>query len=62
MQYNPETDRKLKHKNGEIDWLHNKLKKSKDLPADFNLQQCFFGEHLLKLYPDKTAAIVDSEK
>jgi len=26
------------------------------------LQQCFFGEHLLTLYPDKTVAIVESEK
>jgi len=45
-----------------IDWVHNKLKKSGTLPQDFNLQQCFFGEHLLALYPDKTVAIVESEK
>jgi len=31
-------------------------------PPDFNLQQCFFGEHLLKIYPDKPVAIVKSEK
>lgn len=29
---------------------------------DLNLQQCFFGEHLLKQFPDKTVAIVESEK
>ncbi len=62
MQYNPETGRRLKHESGAIDWVHNKLKKSGTLPEDFNLQQCFFGEHLLKLYPDKTVAIVESEK
>ena len=62
MQYNHETGRRIKHESGSIDWVHNKLKKSGTLPEDYNLQQCFFGEHLLKLYPDKTVAIVESEK
>ncbi|WP_371689327.1 DUF6371 domain-containing protein [Macellibacteroides fermentans] len=62
MQYNPETGRRIKHESGAIDWVHNKLKKSGTLPEDFNLQQCFFGEHLLKIYPDATVCIVESEK
>ena len=62
MQYNPDTGRRLKHESGAIDWVHNKLKKIGTLPEDFNLKQCFFGEHLLKLYPEKTVAIVESEK
>jgi len=62
MQYNPKTGKRIKHQSGAIDWVHNKLKKSRQLPEDFNLQQCFFGEHLLKIYPDKTVAIVESEK
>ena len=62
MQYNPATGRRLKHESGAIDWVHNKLKKSNTLPQDFNLQQCFFGEHLLTIYPDKQVAIVESEK
>ncbi len=62
MQYNSETGRRIKHENGAIDWVHNKLKKVGTLPEDYNLQQCFFGEHLLKLYPDKTVSIVESEK
>ena len=62
MQYNPETGRRIKHESGAIDWIHNKLKKSGTLPVDFNLQQCFFGEHLLKIYPDATVCIVESEK
>ncbi|MBV5284061.1 MAG: hypothetical protein JZU53_16685 [Paludibacter sp.] len=62
MQYNPETGRRIKHESGLIDWFHNKLKKSCTLPEDYNLQQSFFGEHLLTLYPDKTVAIVESEK
>ncbi|MHB9055771.1 MAG: DUF6371 domain-containing protein [Paludibacteraceae bacterium] len=62
MQYNPETGRRIKHESGAIDWIHNKLKKEGTLAEDFNLQQCFFGEHLLKIYPDATVCIVESEK
>ena len=62
MQYNPETGKRIKHESGAINWVHNKLKYAKQLPNDFNLRQCFFGEHLLKIYPDKTVAIAESEK
>jgi hypothetical protein len=62
MQYNPETGKRIKHQNGAINWVHNKLKKTKQLPDNFNLEQCFFGEHLLNTYPVKTVAIVESEK
>ena len=62
MQYNPEIGKRIKHESGAIDWVHNKLKKSRTLAEDFNLQQCFFGEHLLKIYPDKYIGIVESEK
>jgi len=62
MQYNPVNGKRIKHQRGAIDWVHNKLKKAGTLPEDFNLQQCFFGEHLLKIYPDKYVAIVESEK
>lgn len=62
MQYNPETGKRIKHQTGAINWVHNELKKSKELPEDYNLKQCFFGEHLLKIYPDKTIGIVESEK
>jgi hypothetical protein len=62
MQYNPETGKRVKHESGAINWVHNKLKKAGTLPEEFNLQQCFFGEHLLTIYPDKTVAIVESEK
>lgn len=62
MQYNPLTGKRIKHESGAIDWIHNKLKKSGTLPEDYNLQQCFFGEHLLSIYPDATVCIVESEK
>lgn len=62
MQYNRTTGKRIKHQSGAIDWVHNKLKKVGILPENFNLQQCFFGEHLLKIYPEKSVAIVESEK
>ena len=38
-------------------WVHTLLKIS-----DYKLKQCFFGEHLLKKYPDKVVGILESEK
>jgi len=62
MQYDPLTGKRIKHESGAIDWVHNKLKKSGTLPEDYNLQQCFFGEHLLGLHPEAIVCIVESEK
>lgn len=62
MQYDPLTGKRIKHESGAIDWVHNKLKKSGTLPEDYNLQQCFFGEHLLDLHPEAVVCIVESEK
>ena len=62
MQYDPLTGKRIKHESGAIDWVHNKLKKSGTLPEDYNLQQCFFGEHLLGLHPEAVVCIVESEK
>ena len=38
------------------------MKYSDALPQEWELQQCLFGEHLLKKYPNKTVALVESEK
>jgi len=61
MRYDPATGKRV-HAGGAINWVHNLLKKDGTLPADFNLVQSFFGEHLLSAYPKKTIAIVESEK
>ncbi len=50
------------HEPGGVNWVHAILKKKKVLKSDFSLKQCLFGEHLLKMYPDKPVAIVESEK
>ena len=40
-----------------VKWVH-KLMKEKD----FKLKQCFFGEHLLRIYPKRKVGILESEK
>ena len=64
MQYNPSTGHRIKDpdKPGRINWLHSILKRRKQLPSDWQLTQCLFGEHLLPQHPDKTVALVESEK
>lgn len=65
MQYNPETGKRIKHKSGAINWVHNILKsknQNNTQNTNYNLNQCYFGEHLLRLYPDKPVAIVEGEK
>ena len=57
MQYNSTSGKRQN-----VDWIHSRMIKAKLLPADYNLKQCFFGEHLLKLNPRCTVAIVESEK
>ena len=42
-------------------WAH-RMKSMVDNTEDFNLVQCFFGEHLLSAYPDSKVMIVESEK
>ena len=53
MQYNSITGKREKNKNH---WVHSILKL-----YDFNLKQCFFGEHLL-IEMNKVVAIVESDK
>ncbi|RYU96821.1 DUF6371 domain-containing protein [Emticicia agri] len=56
MLYNPTNGKRVKEPFSHITWVHRVL----NLP-DFNLQQCFFGEHLLA-QPTRQVAIVESEK
>ncbi|MDJ1483500.1 DUF6371 domain-containing protein [Cytophagaceae bacterium YF14B1] len=58
MLYDRATGKRVKQPFNHIHWVHRILKLD-----DFNLKQCFFGEHLLDIEPpDKPIAIVESEK
>jgi hypothetical protein len=56
MQYDTATGKRVKQPENRITWVHKALK----LP-NYSLQQCFFGEHLLR-DKSKRVAIVESEK
>ena len=64
MKYDPETGHRIKDENcpGRINWVHSLMKASGQLPKDWELTQCLFGEHLLRQYPGKVVALVESEK
>jgi len=51
------TGHRVKKPKDHITWVHAIMK-----TKNFTLQQCLFGEHLLKKYPEKTVCIVESEK
>ena len=56
MLYSPTTGKRVKEPYNYINWVHKALNS-----PNFNLQQCFFGEHLLR-GSSKPVAIVESEK
>ena len=64
MKYNPETGHRIKDEKcpGRINWVHSLMKAAGQLPKEWELTQCLFGEHLLKQYPGKVVALVESEK
>ncbi len=57
MLYNPTTGKRVKHPFNHINWAHKIMEME-----NFNLQQCYFGSHLLKENTLKPVAIVESEK
>ena len=62
MQYDPCTGKRLRNSRGGIDWVHSYLKRRNPAFANYTLCQCYFGEHLLRLYPHKPVALVEGEK
>ena len=57
MLYDAENGKRIKQPFNHVTWVHSLLK----LP-NYNLRQCFFGEHLLPMNRGKPVAIVESEK
>lgn len=50
------------HRTGHPYWVHTLLQRQGQLPADWTLTQCLFGEHLLSQRPADTVCLVESEK
>lgn len=57
MQYRPDG-----HREGYQGWTHVPLIRQGLLPADWQLYQCLFGEHLLVHRPEAHVCLVESEK
>jgi len=57
MLYNSDSGKRVKQPFNHISWVHSVMK----IP-DFELKQCFFGEHLLTREPLLPVGIVESEK
>lgn len=57
MLYNATNGKRVKEPYNHINWVHKALKLD-----SFNLEQCYFGEHLLNKDTSKPVAIVESEK
>lgn len=57
MLYNASNGKRVKEPYNHINWVHSALKLD-----HFNLEQCYFGEHLLNEDASKPVAIVESEK
>lgn len=55
--YNPQTGKRVKQPFCHVTWVHSALHLT-----DFNLRQCFFGEHLLTSEENKPVGLVESEK
>ena len=66
MKYNPATGKRVKDAGTpfKINWVHSVMKYAGQLPEDWELTQCLFGEHLLSVIDEKqkTVALVESEK
>ena len=61
MKYDPKSGHRIKN-GASFDWIHAILKRRGDVPKEFNMVQCLFGEHLLNENPEKVIALVESEK
>jgi len=61
MLYDDKTGKRKKKPFNHITWVHTALNKANE-SADFNLTQCFFGEHLLSTSKLGTYKVVESEK
>lgn len=59
IKYGPDGHRVKSAKGSLINWTHSLWR---DKPTDFQITQCFFGEHLLQSNLESTIMVVESEK
>ena len=62
MRYDPVTGHRIKDADLPVDWVHSRLQRSGHLPSSWKLTQCLFGEHLMRLHPERLVCLVEAEK
>ena len=61
MDYDVVTGKRRKYA-GAIGWIHTIMRREGELPEDWELTQCLYGEHLLKEHPASVVAVVEAYK
>jgi hypothetical protein len=61
MDYDVVTGKRRKYA-GAIGWIHAIMRREGELPEDWELTQCLYGEHLLKEHPASVVAVVEAYK
>ena len=61
IKYDSTTGKRL-HTQDAINWIHCIDTIKEELPKDWKMTQCLFGEHLLTIYPQNPICLVESEK
>ena len=64
MNYNSISGKRIKEIDLPVDWVHKQKGHNNEylFNKNYNLKQCFFGEHLIAEHPDKTIGITEAEK
>ena len=60
--YDPKTGHRLKNTKCPVTWVHPIFKRHGYIPADWEMTQVLFGEHLIDKYPDNIICLVEAEK
>lgn len=62
MAYWPDGHRIKEPGYDRVNWMHALLRKDGLIPEEFDLTQCLFGEHLVRIFPSAPVILVESEK
>ena len=62
MNYNPATGKRIKGEGAYVSWVHSIMRSEGVLPAEWELEQCLYGEHLLALRPRAVVALAEGAK
>ena len=62
MNYDPTTGKRIRGSDAYVDWIHSIMQREGALPEGWRLEQCLYGEHLLKSRPRDIVAVAEDAK